>query len=97
MISTTFYFISPKLREQWEIIIITSCDTETGDKVIDNGPDHCLLLQFSGKCTIQAEQGNRDQENGLRPIDVLVPVLPSRRLIKERWHLCLFKRRLSVL
>lgn len=77
--------------------IITSCDTKTGEKVIDNGPDQCLLLQFSSECTIQAEQRNSDQKNGLWPIDVLVPVIPSGRLVKEWWHLLLFKRRLSVL
>lgn len=77
--------------------MITSSDTETSNKVVDDGPDQCLFSQFSSEDTVQCNERSNAEQDGLRPIDEFCPIFACNGLIKERRHLCLWKRRLHGL
>jgi hypothetical protein len=56
---------------------LTCCDTETGEEVVDNGPDGGLELQRHPEGLDQPVQGDTNDEDDVQPVDMLVPVLTS--------------------
>lgn len=61
----------------------TSSDSETSEKVVDDGPDGSLELQWHPKGLNTAIDGNSHDEKNVQPVDMLVPVLASQRRIGD--------------
>lgn len=53
----------------------TSCDSETGEVVVDDGPDGGLELQGHPDGLDASVQRDSDDEEDIEPVDMLVPVL----------------------
>jgi len=57
--------------------VVTSCDTQTGHKVVEDGPDGSLPLERRIVGLDHSVDGNENDEDDIEPVDVLVPVRPS--------------------
>lgn len=62
---------------------LTSCDTETGVEVVDDSKQGRLPLQLHPVCGDEADHGHNDDEGGVEPVDVLVPVAPGDGLVGD--------------
>lgn len=51
-------------------------DAETGEEVIGDSEDGRLVLELDPVGRNQADQGDEDDEGGVEPVDMLVPVGP---------------------
>jgi len=60
-------------------------DAETGPKVVQDGKDGRLELQVDPVRRDQADQGDKDDEGGVEPVDVLVPVADRDGLLGDVW------------
>lgn len=56
---------------------LTSCDSQTGVEVVDDGEDGRGQLERHPVGGDEAQQGDEDDEGGVEPVDVLVPVAPG--------------------
>lgn len=57
--------------------LLTSCDSQSSEEVVDDCPDGGLQLQRYPESLDTARNGNADDESDVEPVDVLVPVLAS--------------------
>lgn len=55
----------------------TRCDTETGIEIVEDGKESGLELEGNPVCAHQADQRNEDDESGVKPVNMLVPVTPG--------------------
>lgn len=53
---------------------LTSCDAQTGCKVVQHGKHECLHLQRDPPSLDHAIQWNADDESDIEPVDMFVPV-----------------------
>ena len=56
-------------------MMLTCCDTQTGEEVVDDGPDGGLELQRDPEGLDAAVHGDTDDEGDVQPVDMLIPVL----------------------
>ena len=54
--------------------MLTGRDTKTGVEVVDNGEDGGIRVKGSEVGSDEAQQRNNDNEYGVEPVDMLVPV-----------------------
>lgn len=62
---------------------LTSCDTETGIEVVDDGEHQCLPLKWDPVGGNESDHGDHDDEDGVQPVDMLIPVLEGYRLVRD--------------
>lgn len=65
------------LGVQFNSELLTSCDAQSSEEVVDDCPDSSLQLQRHPESLDTAGDGNADDESDVQPVDVLVPVLAS--------------------
>ena len=61
--------------------MVASCDTEAGVEVVDDGEDGGLEVERYPVAGHEAQDGDNDDEGGVQPVDLLVPVAPGRWLV----------------
>lgn len=64
-------------RCEQELIKRTGSDSETSVEVVDDGEDGGIELDRDPVGGDEANHGNDDDEGGVEPVDVLVPVGPG--------------------
>lgn len=65
---------------------VVSCgDTKAGSKVIDNGPNECRKTKRSPGSVDESDDWDNEDEDDVKPIDVLVPILFRHWLIGDVW------------
>lgn len=56
--------------------VISGCDTETGEKVVDESPNECFPLELRGEHSVESKQGCRCQDRERHPLNLAEDVLP---------------------
>ena len=67
--------------------VISSCDSQTGGEVIQNGKDGCLQVQRRPPGLDAAVYGNANDEGDIEPVDVLVPIRLGHGRLCDVWLL----------
>lgn len=57
--------------------LLTSCDSQSSEEVVDHCPNGGLQLQRHEESLDTSGDGNADDEGDVEPVDMLVPVLAS--------------------
>ena len=63
--------------------VVTSCDSEPGAEIVGNSPDGRLPPQWCPDGGDEAGKRDADDENDIKPVDMLVPVLPRQRRLGD--------------
>jgi hypothetical protein len=62
---------------------LTSSDAEAGVEVVYHGPDGSVKAEGDPVGVDDADEGKENDEGGVEPVDVPVPVLPGQRSIGD--------------
>jgi len=63
--------------------MVTGSDSEAGEEVVCDGEKGRLELERNPEGGDQAGKGDEDDEGGIQPVDVLIPVLQCDRLLGD--------------
>lgn len=55
--------------------VVAACDAEGGAEVVDDGPDEGGAREWCAAGEVEAEAGDEDDEGGVEPVYLLVPVV----------------------